>query len=116
VRVGGIAAQRTRAAAPVVVAALAAYANTLANGFVFDDLQNVVGNRWITSPRFLGEIVSTHAAGFDRGYWTSFYRPLMHVLFMVTHAVFGLRPAGFHLVNMLLHAGNSLLVYLIAIR
>ena len=34
--------------------AVAAYANTLANGFVFDDVPNILQNPWIRSTQFLG--------------------------------------------------------------
>ena len=98
--------------APVVfLAATAVFANTLWNGFVFDDMENIVQNRWIKDGRFLPEIFGSHAAGFDPKFSTSYYRPLMHVINMVIYHLCGLRPAGFHLVNVLLHAMVSVLVY-----
>ncbi len=39
------------------------------------------------------------------------YRPLLVVTYALNFAVSGLRPFGYHLVNILLHAGNSALVY-----
>lgn len=98
---------------PLALAALAAacYANTLRLGFVFDDVQNILGNRWITGPRYLGEIFSSHVAGFDPRFGAGYYRPLMHVFDMVTLRLAGPAPWAFHLVNVLLHAAATALAY-----
>ena len=41
----------------------------------------------------------------------SFFRPLVSISLYVDHAVSGLRPFGFHLTNVLAHAGCAFLVY-----
>ena len=100
-------------ALPLALAALAAacYANTLRGGFVFDDVQNILENRWLADYRYLGQIFSSHAAGFDRGFTTSYYRPLMHVFNMLTLRLAGPMPWAFHLVNVLLHCAVTVLAY-----
>jgi tetratricopeptide (TPR) repeat protein len=98
----------------VALVALSAYAGSLRGGFVWDDVGNVVHNVWITGPAHLGAIFTSHVAGFDRELSTAFYRPGMHVVLMATRGVFGMRPWGFHLVNVLLHAACSVWVVLIA--
>jgi tetratricopeptide (TPR) repeat protein len=100
----------------VFLLAILLYANTLDGQFVFDDLQNVVENRWIRSVSHLPEVFSTHAAGFDEGRDSSYYRPLLHVAYLTTYAIFGLRPWAFHLVNILMHATVSVLVFLTTLR
>ncbi len=92
------------------------YFRTLFYDFVFDDIPNVLKNRWIRDIRYLPEIFSTHLAGFNSGYPTSYYRPLVHVIYLINYHVFGLQPWGFHLVNILFHAAVSVLVFLIASR
>jgi len=97
------------------MAALAAFTvvlwgGSLRNGFVYDDLVNVLGNRWIADWRRLGRAFTEHAAGFDPRYRTSFYRPLMHVLYAAVHAVAGLRPWAYHALNVALHTAAVLLV------
>jgi tetratricopeptide (TPR) repeat protein len=90
-----------------------AYAPTLGNGFAFDDGRLVVQNRLITSLRYVPTLL-THE------YWTidpamtrggNLYRPLVTISLVLNHAVNGLKPFGYHLVNVLLHAGVSLAVY-----
>src|SRR3990170_8655482 len=90
----------------VFVAAVAVFAGTLQADFVYDDLPNIVDNRWIRDPRFLPEIFRSHAAGFDPKFRTSYYRPLVHVAAMAWYQLFGPRPWGVHLFQGLLHAAT----------
>ncbi len=95
----------------------AVYFNALANGFVYDDLQQVVKNQWIKDLKYIPEIFSTHVWKFVEIEGASnYYRPLMHIIYMMNYHLFGLRPWGFHLVNILFHAGVSILVFLILMR
>jgi tetratricopeptide (TPR) repeat protein len=101
----------------VLFAVCAAYGNSLFNGFVYDDLMQVLQNPWVTNIRFLPQIFSHDVWGYHGGRNnSSFYRPLMNVILMLDHYVFDWRPWGYHLVNILFHAANSLLVFLLASR
>ena len=114
----GIRSERRRAALAVAgVAALAAivYANTLWNGFVYDDRWQVVGNRWLGDLANIPSAFVTNVWGFQ-GAVSNYYRPLMHVAYILTHAAAGLAPWAFHLVNVLLHAAATALVVLAARR
>ena len=97
-----------------IVISLAVYANALWNGFVYDDGFLVLDNPWIKDPRFLPEIFLSEAWGFIQGEPNSYYRPMMHVIYSVDFNLFGLKPWGFHLVNIVFHTGSSVLVFLIA--
>ena len=99
----------------VFVIAVAVYVNTLPNGFVVDDVHQIVENDWITGVGYLPEIFSRGVWDFE-GRASSYYRPLMHALYMATWYVFGRTPWGYHLVNVLLHAGVSLLVFAVVRR
>ncbi len=99
----------------IIALSCAVYGNTLWNGFVYDDFPQVVQNPWIRELRFIPEIFSTNVWAFQ-GIKTNYYRPLMHISFMLSYALFGLAPWGFHVVNVLLHAGVTLLVFLISSR
>jgi len=97
--------------------ALVVYSNTLLNGFVFDDHHQVLENPWIRDVRHLPEIFSKSVWGFQAlPVPRDYYRPFMHVVFMLNYFLFGLKPWGFHFVNMLFHAGNAVLVFLIVSR
>lgn len=97
----------------IFAAAAASYANSLANGFVWDDLFLVVSNPlirgWANTPRL-----------FVSGYWTAvtetsggLYRPLTMLSFSLEEKAVGLSPFLFHLDNLLLHAACSVLAFLL---
>jgi tetratricopeptide (TPR) repeat protein len=44
------------------------------------------------------------------------YQPLSWITFAIDYALWGLDPRGYHLTNLLLHAANAALVYLLAAR
>lgn len=105
--------------APTVVAllAFAVNANVLGNGFVYDDGAQILNNPYIHSPRYLGKIFSTNVWSFIGPEGTSnYYRPLMHVINMITYGLFGLRPAAYHMTSILFHVGCCLMVYWIGRR
>jgi Flp pilus assembly protein TadD len=99
-----------------VALAVATASNTLLNGFVYDDHANILQNPWIRDFGQLTQAFRNHVAAFDPNANTSFYRPLMHVLYAGALNVFGLVPWGFHLVNLALHAANSACVYILLSR
>ncbi len=98
----------------ILIVSFAVYFNALFGNFVYDDHQQIVENRWIKDIRNIPVIFSKGVWDFQPGMTTSnYYRPLMHVVYMLNYHVFGLRPWGFHLVNVLFHCGVSVLVFLI---
>jgi hypothetical protein len=101
-------------AAAAVLALLVSfvYANSLGGKFVFDDTAIVQGNE---SLQGLG---SAHLkAIFGQHYWKAvesrggLYRPLVMLSYAVNYSVGGEDPTGYHLVNVLLHAVNGILVF-----
>jgi tetratricopeptide (TPR) repeat protein len=95
------------------VVAFAVYISCLSAEFVMDDYLHVLTNPWIKSPKHLPEIFGSSLWSYGGGN-TSLYRPLIHVLFMGTYFLFGSNPMGFHLLNLLLHAGVTVLFFLLA--
>lgn len=94
----------------IVLVAVLVYANSLANEFAFDDWWIIRNNPRLHQLRDLGQIVGTP-------YWPNFgeklglYRPLTVLGFAVQWVVSGGEPWLFHLVNVLMHAGVSALVW-----
>jgi tetratricopeptide (TPR) repeat protein len=91
------------------------YANTLSNGFVYDDQNQVVENTWIRNPGSIPEIFSSEVWGFTPRERSNYYRPIMHLIFMAEYGIFGLSPAGFHLGNIVLNAGVVIMVFFVAL-
>lgn len=104
-----------RTALPVCCLALAVFAvyfSALGYGFVYDDSELILANRWILSFSNIPEAFSTHTFGFkEEGYQAISYRPMLFVIYMAEYAVFGFKAWGWHLVNVAAHFLNAALVF-----
>ncbi len=102
-----------------VLALLAAlpYANTLFNAFVYDDNTQVLNNPYIQNFGHLREIFTTTVWSYVgvQGV-TNYYRPMMTLGYLLCHQLFGPLAYGFHLVNVLLHAGVTCALFLLTVR
>lgn len=94
-----------------MLAVLAAYGMTLGHGFVdFDDDLYVRDNPWVLqgfTPQHFSSAVQWAFTTDTLANW----HPVTWLSLMTDALVFGGRPWGFHLVNVLLHACNVLLVF-----
>jgi len=97
----------------LIAVAFAAYANTLSNGFVYDDEYQVLKNPWIQDFRFLPAVFTSEVWGFRGESLSNYYRPLLHVVYMTAYRLFGYEAWGYHAVNLLLHGAVTVLVYLL---
>lgn len=103
----------------ILVLSFAVYFNALSNGFVYDDNYQILKNQWIKDSKYIPEIFLKNAWSFEARKEFSvsnYYRPIMHLIYMAIYHVCGLRAWAFHLVNIIFHAGVSVLVFLIALR
>lgn len=105
---------------PILILALAVltfavYLSSMQGGFVYDDNLQIIKNPWIKDPAYLKSIFTTHSFGFmmDRSQGRT-YRPLVFAVYMLEYGLFGLKPFGWHLVNVAWHFFNSVLVLLAA--
>jgi len=100
----------------VLLAIFATFGHTLGFQFVFDDTTLIPGNPFIQSTanilRFFTEQFWSGVAFAQKSY----YRPLSLLWLWANWKLFGAHPAGWHAASLLLHALNTLLVYLLALR
>lgn len=103
--------------AALILCAALPYLNTLLNGFVYDDNRQVLDNPYLKNFHFLPQMFGTTVWSFVGTQGVSnYYRPMMTFGYAVCYHLFGPLAYGFHLVNVLLHAGVVLLVFLVASR
>jgi len=101
----------------LLLVSFVAYFNALFGDFVYDDMTQIVENPWIKDVKSITMIFSKSVWSFGGGPVVSnYYRPLMHLVYMLDYHLFGLKSWGFHLVNILFHCGASVLVFLIIRR
>jgi protein O-mannosyl-transferase len=104
----------------LVLAALAVlpYLNSLRNGFVYDDSDQVLNNPYLRNFHHLREIFTSSVWSFmgDFRGSTNYYRPVMSLGYLFCYQVFGPRAWGFHLANLLANVGVVLLVFLVTLK
>jgi len=94
----------------VIVVTFAGFANSLRNGFVYDDVLMIAQNPRLANPWDLRRFFGT-------SYWDEptntlrLYRPLTVWSFAIDRAIFGSGPFGVHLMNVLANAAVAGLVY-----
>lgn len=93
----------------IVLFSIVIYANSLKNGFVYDDATTIVGNTFIKHLSNLPGLLSKEIYFSQSGEMT--YRPVVTFTYFLDYALYGLNPWGFHLTNILLHAINGILLY-----
>lgn len=98
--------------AALVIVPLLAYASSLSNGFVWDDIVVVVENPLLKSLKSIPQLLLSQDT--FPGVLTGYYRPFTYLTFLFDATVWGLNPFGFHLTNVLLHTGVVISVYFLA--
>ncbi len=93
----------------MVLATLVTYAPAMQAGFIWDDDQYVTENPHLASIEGLVRIWTELRA-------TPQYYPVVFTSFWLEHKLWGLEPAGFHVVNILLHALCGVLIWLVLKR
>ncbi|MFA6449518.1 MAG: tetratricopeptide repeat protein [bacterium] len=93
----------------IVFIAADAYRNSPGYGFVYDDYELVVRNADIR------DLSSAGIAGmfFSRDYVN--FLPLRMLSYAVDYHYWGLNPKGYHITNVIMHAVNCLLVFMLAL-
>lgn len=81
-----------------------AYASAARNGFIWDDDRYVVNNELLANRDGLRKIWFVVGA-------TDQYYPLSYTTFWIEKRIWGDNPAGYHVVNILLHSANALLLW-----
>ena len=94
----------------LVFVCTAVYINSLSNGFVFDDYAVIVENKYLKLPTI------NFASFFNQSYFNiaggeASYRPLATLSYYFIYAIAGLNPFFYHLLSLLLHLVNVVLVY-----
>ena len=86
------------------------YANSLGNGFAYDDVHIIVENSTIESLADLPETLMAPYWPVPDGASLGLWRPVTTTLLAVQYALVGENPLLYHVVNVLGHAGVSILV------
>lgn len=87
----------------IILVATLPYLNSFSVPFVYDDRPGIADNDAIKNLKNIRQVLLSDAGGE--------VRPLVSLSFALNHAFWGVNPFGYHLVNLVLHAFNGILVY-----
>lgn len=93
----------------LLLLAVVAYANSFPAAFIQDDLHIVKNNPLVKSCDLYLIFTTDYWHGVEN---SGLYRPLTILSLALNRLLTGLEPWGFHLVNLLLHAGVTVLIWL----
>lgn len=92
-----------------LVLSLAVYGNGISGEFVFDDVTVIQNRGDLKNPdNFWNLFISPYHQNMPK---TGLYRPLTMVSYALNFHIFGSSPVSFHLINIIIHALNSFLVF-----
>ena len=91
---------------------IALYANTLGNQMFWDDFDFILNNQyvhdWQYIPKYFSENIIA-GASLVSNYW----RPVLLLVFSIEYHLWGANPVGYHIVSMLFHIADAILVFLL---
>jgi len=91
-------------AACILLVVAACYFPALQNGYIWDD------DYYVTQNATLRSVQGLYRMWFELRSIPQYY-PLVHTTYWLEYHLWGLNPFGYHLVNILLHAVNALLLW-----
>jgi len=97
----------------VFVLAFLVYSNSIRNGFNFDDTTIIQNNSLVRLSNLPKILVSNYWANTPYEKGVLLYRPLPVATFALDRALWGDKPAGFHLTNVLINAADAALVFVL---
>lgn len=101
--------------AVLILVATGIYLNSLFCEFVSDDISQVLKNEWIRDFGNIPIVFLKSAWSFlDVEVYSNFYRPFMHLAYMVGYKLSGSEPWGYHAINICIHTLNTVMVFFLA--
>lgn len=104
---------------PLVLVAFVVFVNTLGGEFVYDDNRQIERNQLVQDVSQFGKAMTSDVWAFKgdgKAVASNYWRPTFVFWMILNFQMFGLAPAGWHLLNILLHVGVCVLAYLLMRR
>ena len=95
----------------LVVVSSVVYANSINNGFVYDDKTSIIENPYIREIKNI-PVFFTHPEYLSSVGHGNHYRPLIPISYTVNYAISGMNPPVYHITNLLFHIGTAFLLFL----
>lgn len=100
---------------PIVLVCVVVFANSLYGEFVYDDMRQILRNPLIQDNALIGKALTSDVWAFVGDGTTAisnYWRPTFTAWHILNFRLFGTDPFGWHVMNLLLHAGVCVMAYL----
>lgn len=94
------------------ITACLTYVNILPNKLFFDDEELIYRNTYVADLKYFPQYFTENMVA-GAGKTSNMYRPVLLTSFAIDHLLWGNNPLGYHLTSIILHAANSILVYIL---
>ena len=99
----------------LIASVFVTYSNVFSFAFLYDDEFAIQKNKFLDSFTNLPLIFQTSSTA-GAGFVDSFFRPLQATCYLILNQIFGREPWAFHFLNVALHAGVAILIFILAHR
>jgi len=96
----------------IVTLSVITYLNCLPNQFVYDDSSTIVENKLIKD---WGNFLTLFTYDYFKISGELTYRPIVTLSYFIDYSIWHMNPMGYHLVNVILHTINVVLVYFLTL-
>ena len=110
-------ANRERAVllAVLILVSIGLYINTLSSEFVSDDILAILNNKWLRDVRYIPQFFIRSLWSFSPSeVYSNYYRPFENLFFMIGHIISGQNSWGNHVVNIVFHTTNGVIIFFIS--
>lgn len=95
----------------IVVLVAGVFAQSVGNGFVWDDIPVIVENPIFKAPNGIWEVLKAEDTIQGSGLSTGYYRPLAYLSFYADSLLWVHNPMGFHVTSLVLHIAVAVALY-----
>ncbi|MBM4065500.1 MAG: tetratricopeptide repeat protein [Planctomycetes bacterium] len=96
----------------MVALSVITYLNCLPNQFVYDDTSTIVDNKLVKD---WGNFLTLFTHDYFKLSGELTYRPIVTLSYFIDYSIWQMNPMGYHLVNVVLHTINIVLVYFLVL-
>lgn len=92
----------------IIILCLIAYTNSLSNQFTYDDNPVIVENYLLRNFDNVGRLFSLQYFNYSQELT---YRPIVTISYLIDYILWGLKPLGYHLMNLIMHIMTVIISY-----
>ncbi len=100
----------------IVIISFGVYANSLKGEFIWDDTHLIKNNTYVKDwGNLLANLTNDFFLFSQEEGKIGYYRPVITLSYMLDYSLWRIKPFGYHLTNIIFHALNCIVIYLLVL-